>query len=67
MKKGLTLMVLGLAVTATVGLSAKVAAQPDRGPSDAEVDAQVDARLREVMHALLAAQRPNARMAASNR
>jgi hypothetical protein len=57
MKKWLTLMVFGSAVAATVGLSSRVAAQPDAEPSDAQVEARVDARLHEVMQAVLAGQR----------
>jgi hypothetical protein len=67
MKKWLTLLVLGGVVAATVGLSSRVAAQPDTGPSDAEVEAHVDARLREVMHSLLVAPPPDARPAALRR
>jgi hypothetical protein len=65
MKKWLTLLVLGGAVT--VGMSSQVAAQPDTGPSDAEVEARVDARLREVMHTLVLAPPSDARTAALGR
>jgi len=65
MKMWLTLLVLGGLVT--VGLSSKVAAQPDKGPSDAEVQAHVDARLREVMHTLVLAPPADARTAALGR
>ena len=65
MKTWLTLLVLGGLVT--VGLSSKVAAQPDKGPSDAEVQAHVDARLREVMHTLVLAPAADARTAALGR
>jgi hypothetical protein len=65
MKTWLTLLVLGGLVTA--GLSSKVAAQPEGGPSDAEVLAHVDARLREVMHTLVLARPANARTAALGR
>lgn len=67
MKKFLTLMVFGVAVAATVGLSSRVAAQPEDGPSDAEVSAHVDSRLREVMHSMLKAQAADARTAALGR
>jgi hypothetical protein len=66
MKKWLTLMVLGVAV-ATVGLSTRVAAQPEEQPSEAEVHAKVDERLREVMHTLLSKQDTDARTAALRR
>lgn len=67
MKKWLTLMVFGSAVAATVGLSSRVSAQPDREPTDAELYAQVDARLQEVMHAVLAGQRSEATTEAPRR
>jgi hypothetical protein len=67
MKKWLTLMVLSAAVAATVGLSSRVAAQPDREPTEAEVNAAVDARLQEVMHAVLAGHRPDASPVALHR
>ncbi|MDY7228654.1 hypothetical protein [Hyalangium rubrum] len=67
MKKWLTLMVLGVAVAATVGLSSRVAAQPESVPSDSEVNAHVDSRLAEVMHSLLKAQAADARTAALGR
>jgi hypothetical protein len=67
MGKWMTLLVLGGAMAATVGLSSRVAAQPDTGPSDAEVEAHVDARLREVMHSLLVAPPTNAHTAAVGR
>jgi len=65
MKTWLTLLVLGGLVT--VGLSSQVAAQPDPGPSDAEVAAHVDARLREVMHTLVLAPPADERTAALGR
>ncbi|HEX8699770.1 MAG TPA: hypothetical protein VF815_13085 [Myxococcaceae bacterium] len=65
MKTWLTLLVLGGLVT--VGLSSQVAAQPDLGPSDAEVEAHVDARLGELMHTLLQAPPADARTAALGR
>jgi hypothetical protein len=65
MKTWLTLLVLGGLVT--VGLSSRVAAQPDMGPSDAEFEAHVDARLSELMHTLLTAPPQDARTAALGR
>ena len=65
MKTWLTLLVLGGLVT--VGLSSQVQAQPDTGPSDAEVAAHVDARLREVMHTLVLAPPADERTAALGR
>ena len=65
MNTWVTLLVLGGLVT--VGLSSAVAAQPDLGPSDAEVEAHVDARLGELMHTLLNAPPADARTAALGR
>ena len=65
MKTWLTLLVLGGLMT--VGLSSRVAAQPDVGPSDAEVEAHVDARLGELMHTLLNAPPADGRTAALGR
>lgn len=67
MKKWLTILVLGGAVGATVGLSTRVAAQPEAGPTDAEFEAKVDARLREVLHIHLAARQSDAHTAARSR
>ena len=70
MKKWLALMVFGVfgsAVAATVGLSSRVSAPPEREPTEAEVYAQVDARLQEVMHAVLSGQRSDASPAALHR
>ncbi|WP_224245308.1 hypothetical protein [Hyalangium gracile] len=57
-------MVFSAAVAGTVGLSSRVVAQPEREPTDAELEAKVDARLHEVMRAVLAGQRSEARTAA---
>lgn len=65
MKLWVTLLMLGGLVT--VGLSSRVAAQPDPGPSDAEVDAHVDARLGKLMHTLLQTPPKDARPAALGR
>jgi hypothetical protein len=74
MKKLLTVLVLGGAVLATVGLSSRVSAQPEARPpaapsrsaepTDTEFDARVEARQREVLARLLASRRTGARPAA---
>lgn len=67
MKKLVAVAVFGVALMGTVGLSARVDAQPgvELGePTEAQVEAALDARQKELLGVLLESQRTEARMAA---
>jgi hypothetical protein len=66
MKKLLALLVCGVGLAATAGLSTQVDARPGvaaaEGPTDAQVEAALDAQARKTMGRLLEAQRNSGRM-----
>ncbi|MCP3145053.1 hypothetical protein [Pyxidicoccus xibeiensis] len=70
MKKLVAVLVLGVALMGTVGLSGRVDARPgveDREPTDAQVEAALDARQKELLGVLLRARTSDARTAAFHR
>ncbi|MCY1020893.1 hypothetical protein [Pyxidicoccus sp. MSG2] len=70
MKKLVAVLVFGVAVTGTLGLSVRVDAQPGSvglEPTEAQVEAALDARQKELLGALLRAQVTDARTAALHR
>ena len=70
MKKLVAVFVFGVALVGTVGVSARVDAQPgmtELEPTEAQVEAALDARQKEVLGTLLEAQATNARTAALHR
>lgn len=67
MKKLVAVLVFGVALMGTLGVSARVDAQPgsrEQEPTDAQVEAALDARQKEILGDLLRAQAANARTAA---
>ena len=70
MKKLVAVAVFGVALMGTLGLSARVDAQPGvegMEPTEAQVEAALDARQKEVLGTLLEAQATDARTAALTR
>jgi hypothetical protein len=70
MKKLVAVAVFGVALMGTLGLSARVDAQPGverMEPTEAQVEAALDARQKELLGVLLEAQREEARTAAVHR
>ena len=70
MKKLVAVLVFGVALVGTAGVSARVDAQPGMTglePTEAQVEAALDARQKEVLGTLLEAQETNARTAALHR
>ncbi|WP_164010281.1 hypothetical protein [Pyxidicoccus trucidator] len=70
MKKLVAVFVFGVALVGTVGVSARVDAQPGveaLEPTEAQVEAALDARQKEVLGTLLEAQGTDARTAALHR
>jgi hypothetical protein len=70
MKKLVAVAVFGVALMGTLGLSARVDAQPggvEMEPTEAQVEAALDARQKELLGVLLKAQRTEARTAALHR
>jgi hypothetical protein len=67
MKKLVAVLVFGVVVMGTLGVSARVDAQPggvEVEPSEAQVEAALDARQKELLGSLLRAQATDARTAA---
>jgi hypothetical protein len=67
MKKLVAVLVFGVAVMGTLGVSARVDAQPggvEVEPTEAQVEAALDARQKELLSSLLRAQVTDARTAA---
>jgi hypothetical protein len=72
MKKLVAVLVFGVALMGTLGVSARVDAQPggrepEPEPTEAQVEAALDARQKELLGALLRAQSADARTAAFHR
>ena len=72
MKKLVAVLVFGVALMGTLGVSARVDAQPGvRGselePTEAQVEAALDARQKELLGTLLKGQAADARTAAFHR
>ncbi|MFP2924997.1 hypothetical protein ACLESO_07220 [Pyxidicoccus sp. 3LG] len=70
MKKLVAVLVFGVALMGTLGVSARVDAQPGvdgMEPTEAQVEAALDARQKELLGALLRAQTSDARTAAFHR
>ena len=70
MKKLMAVAVFGVALMGTLGLSARVDAQPgvaELEPTEAQVEAALDARQKELLGVLLEAQRTEAPTAALHR
>lgn len=72
MKKLVAVLVFGVALMGTLGVSARVDAQPggqepELEPTEAQVEAALDARQKELLGALLRAQSADARTAAFHR
>ena len=70
MKKLVAVLVFGVALMGTLGVSARVDAQPGvdgMEPTEAQVEAALDARQKELLQALLRDQTADARTAALHR
>jgi hypothetical protein len=70
MKKLVAVLVFGVALMGTVGVSARVDAQPGvtgLEPTEAQVEAALDARQKELLGTLLKVQAADARTAALHR